>query len=68
MGHLVYFNDRQGEALFNLLDAYLRTEAGDIVDDLADLAEVRAKLNDKWAFQDGRQLGAYDANISTKEH
>ncbi len=47
MSGMIYLNDDQAEAVFNLLDAYLRTESADD-DDLLRLAEVRAKANRLW--------------------
>jgi hypothetical protein len=54
----VYLRTVEAEAVFNLLDAWLRTESR--ADDYAELAAVRAKLNDRWCFQPTKQLGTGD--------
>ncbi len=49
----------EATAVFNLLDAYLRTEASG--DELAHLRAARRKLNHLWRFEDDASIGAGDA-------
>jgi hypothetical protein len=56
----IYLRTAEAEAVFNLLDAWLRTESR--ADDYAELAAVRAKLNDRWRFQPTGQLGTGDVD------
>lgn len=59
MGNPLNLTNKEGAALYNLVDAYLRTEAVDA--DLPALRSARAKLNGLWHFDPADAVGRGDA-------